>query len=268
MHVTRFQRKQGSSLKAILTVCLFLLCIFVVSCSSSGTSTGASDVAGNWQITLQGATTNYSQAGFLLQAGKSVSGQFLLLGDCAGVGRVQGEAGTSTISMTVNQPGRTINLSGTAGGNGSSLKGDYSILTAGCGASEVGTWTALKVAALTGSFTGTFTSNASATPFHFTGTVTQGSNTGATSATLAGSMTSNDAVCFGDASVSGMISGTSVVLTLTSTDGSALGQFAGELTTDASSATGTYNFFNAQTPIPGCPGGDSGAATLEIHPGQ
>jgi len=226
-------------------------------------------MAGNWQITLQGQATTYSESGFLLQSGNSVNGQFLLSGVCAGVGSVQGQAGSKTISLTVNQPAQIISLSGVPGANGSSLSGNYSILTGGCGASEVGTWAAIKVAILGGSFTGTFVSHASSVaPFHFSGSVTQGPNVGASSATVTGSMTSNDAVCFRDASISGMISGTSVLFTLTSSQGLALGQFSGQMTTDASSATGTYDFFNAQTPIPGCPGGDSGTATLAIHPVQ
>jgi hypothetical protein len=256
--------------KVLLPTLLLALCLLVVGCSSgSGSNASSADMAGNWQITLQGPTTTYSQSGFLLQSGKSLNGQFLLSGSCAGVGTVQGQAGNANVSLTVNQPAQIINLSGASGANGSSLSGSYSMLTGGCGTSEVGTWAALKVQALSGSFTGTFVSNASGiTPFHFSGNVTQGPNSGASTASLAGTMTSNDAVCFRDASISGIISGTSAVFTLTSSEGLALGQFSGQTTTDATSATGTYDFFNAQTPIPGCPGGDSGNATLTIHPGQ
>src|SRR5215470_10023750 len=244
-------------------------CLLAAGCSSSGSGANAADMSGNWQITLQGPTTTHSQSGFLLQNGNSVNGQFLLSGNCAGVGTVQGQTGNSSVSLTVNQPAQIINLSGTADANGSSLSGSYSILTGGCGASEVGTWAAIRVAILTGSFTGTFVSTASSVgPVHFSGDVTQGQNVGASSATLTGSMTSNDAVCFRDASISGMISGTSALFTLTSSQGLALGQFSGQMTSDGSSASGTYDFFNAQTPIPGCPGGDSGTATLAIHPAQ
>jgi hypothetical protein len=253
----------------LFSALLFAFCLLAAGCSSSGSSTNVADVAGNWQITLQGPTATYSQSGFLLQSGKSVNSQFLLSGSCAGVGAVQGQTENSSVSLTVNQPAQIINLSGAPDANGSSLSGSYSILTGGCGASEVGTWAAIKVAILTGSFTGTFVSSASSVaPVHFSGNVTQGQNVGASSATLAGSMTSNDAVCFRDASISGMISGTSALFTLTSPQGMALGQFSGQLTSDATSAMGTYDFFNAQTPIPGCPHGDSGTATLAIHPAQ
>src|SRR5262249_25692770 len=81
---------------------LFAFCLLAAGCSSSGSSANAADVAGNWQITLQGATATYSQSGFLLQNGKSVNGQFLLSGSCAGVGTVQGQTENSSISLTVN----------------------------------------------------------------------------------------------------------------------------------------------------------------------
>jgi len=250
----------------LFSALLLALCLLAAGCSSSGSSANAADVAGNWQITLQGPTATYSQSGFLLQSGKSVNGQFLLSGSCAGVGTVQGRTENSSVSLTVNQPAQIITLSGAPDANGSSLSGSYSILTGGCGASEVGTWAAIKVADLTGSFTGTFTSNGgTGVASHFSGTVTQGPNVGASSATLHGSMTSSDAVCFAEATVTGMISGTSVLFNLTSTDGRlALGQFSGQMTTDGTGATGTYDFFNAHTPIPGCPGGESGLATLAI----
>ena len=242
--------------------------LLLASCGSSNSKPDPSTgLSGNWQITLQGGATSRSQAGFVLQAGKALTGEFLLTGDCAGVGSVQGEMNGTSVSLTVNQPAQTVGLSGSVSSDDSSIAGNYSILSSGCGASETGTWTAARIQPLSGSFAGSFISNFSGmAPFNFSGTLMQGTNVGSTHADISGSMTSTDAVCFSDAMISGVISGTSVVLNFSSSEGSAFGQFTGTASADAKTVTGTYDFFNAQTPIPGCPAGDAGSATLTVQP--
>ena len=173
----------------------------------------------------------------------------------------------TAVSLTVNQTAQSIGLTGKVSGDGSTISGDYSILSSGCGATETGTWTAEKIKTLSGTLTGEFTSGVvGVVPFEFTGTVTQGANTGATFATLAGSMTSGNAVCLTDATISGNISGKSVVLNFLTSDGLAAGQLTGSASADATTVTGTYDFFNATKPLPGCPLGDFGSVTLTLQP--
>jgi hypothetical protein len=253
-------------LSLLALVCCVAVQFFVPGCDATNSqpSTGG-PLSGNWQVTLQNGTTSLSQSGFVLQAGETIGGQFLLSGDCAGIGTVQGEVNGTSVSLTVNQPAQTIGLTGSVGTNGTSLSGDYSILGAGCGTSEVGTWTAEHITDVTGSFTGSFVSNRNSQTSDFAGTLIQSANTGASHANMSGSMTSSNAPCFADASISGMISGESVLLNFSTADGVALGQFSGTASPDAQTLTGTYDFSNVNTPITGCPRGDHGTATLTVH---
>lgn len=221
------------------------------------------------QKTLASPGTTRTQSGFLLQSGNSLNGAFLLDGNCAGVGLAQGQVSGSDMSLSENETAQTLSLTGSAMADGS-LGGNYSILASGCGTSEVGTWTAQQVKTLTGSFQGVFTSTITNNlVFHFSGSLTQGPNTGASEASLSGSMTSTDAACFSSASISGQISGTQAVLNLVASDGTALGKISGTLATDASSlgttaSPGTYAFINTQVPL-AC-GSDFGNVVLSIQP--
>jgi hypothetical protein len=261
-----FRWVETRSLTIAFMTAAFLL---LTACSSTSGSRNSSPgpLSGNWQIVLQAGDTSNTQSGFVLQSGKSLRGQFLLTGDCAGVGAAQGEMDGANVSLTVNQSAQTIGLTGTTGSDDSTISGNYSILQAGCGTSQTGTWTATRVKNLNGSFTAAFTSGVSGVaPFSFSGSVTQGSNQGTSQASLAGSMSSTDAACFSSASVSGVISGTSVVLNFVSSEGAALGQLKGIASADATTITGTYDFFNAQVPIQGCPSGDFGSVAVSVQP--
>jgi hypothetical protein len=226
-------------------------------------------------MTLQSATSSETQSGFLLQTGKSVTGSLLLSGqtisgqpDCAGVGSALGQMDGSGLSMTVSPAGQTVSLTGAAANNFTSLTGNYSILASGCGQTETGTWTANRVNPLSGAFQATFTSSfTSGLVFAFTGTISQGTNTGGSTATLSGTMTSSNSPCFSSASVTGVITGTSVVLNLATADGISLGKYSGTLATDATSMTGSYRFSNASNPdiLAGCGGGDGGDATFSVQ---
>jgi len=94
-------------------ICCVAVQFFVTGCDATNSqpSTGG-PLSGNWQITLQNGTASRSQSGFVLQAGKTIGGQFLLTGDCAGIGTVQGEVNGANVSLTVNQPAQTIGLEG------------------------------------------------------------------------------------------------------------------------------------------------------------
>jgi hypothetical protein len=221
---------------------------------------------------LQSANSSETESGFLLQSGNNVSGSVQFSGQtisgqtvCAGVAPALGQSTGSGITLTVSPAGQSLNLTGTAANNFTSMSGNYSILAAGCGQTEMGTFSAHQVDQLTGSYLATFTSVDFGTVFHFTGAIMQGPNTGGSTATLSGTMMSTDASCFLSATVAGVISGTSVVLNILSPEGAALGKYTGTITTDATQITGLYRFSNALSPN-AC--NDFGSATFAIQAGS
>lgn len=253
-------------LGAFLFVCVFLL----TGCGgSSGGTSQAGALSGNWQMSLQNATSTETQSGFLLQSGNTLTGGVLFSGQtisgqtsCQGVGSAVGQVSGTSVTLTVTPAGQTMNLTGSVANSSTSMSGSYSILAAGCGQTEVGTWSAHQVNPLTGTFLATFTSVDFATVFHFTGSVTQGPNTGGSQAILSGNMISSDAGCFSAATVSGVISGTSVVLNILTPEGIALGKYSGTVTTDATQLTGLYRFSNASS-ASAC--NDFGSATFAVQ---
>jgi hypothetical protein len=252
------------------TLCTFLLLFILTGCSTSSSHSGSGGLSGNWQISLQRSETNAvkNQSGFLMQSGESLSGELLLTQTgCAGVGIVSGQVRGDSVSISVSQNGQTINLTGTASSAGSSMSGDYSLLASGCGNTQTGTWTAVRIASVSGSLNSTFTS--SLTPgvvIHFAGKVSQGDNTGQSNAPLTGSMTSSDSQpCYSNVNVVGQVSGTAVVLNLVAPDGTVLGAYQGTGTTDMTSISGQYSFFNVHSDVLGdCGGGDFGTATIAV----
>jgi len=250
--------------------------------------TGA--LSGNWQMTLQSTTLSEteSQSGFLIQAGNTVTGSVQFSGQtfsdpmtgttttvCEGVGPALGQTTGSNVALVVSTAGQTVNLTGTSANNSTSMSGNYSILAAGCGQTEIGTWTANQVIPLTGSFAATFTPYSSSeytNVFHFTGMVTQGSNTGGSTTTLSGSMMSSDLPCFSSATLAGVVSGTSVVFNLLTPTGITLGKLSGTLTTDATQINNAaFAFTNATDPsvLGICDQmgiGTRGTATIAVQP--
>lgn len=207
-----------------------LLCVVIgMGCGggSSNVNTNNTGLSGNWQIALQHKNQTETQSGFLLQSGSVLGGSVLFSGQtvagqtvCSGVGSVLGQANGVSVTIAVTQAGQSANLTGNAASDFSSMNGSYSILAAGCGKTEIGTWTATRVTPLTGTFSAQFTSTQSANQvFHVTGTLTQGGNKGNSFAILSGSMTSTDAPCFTSASFSGVISGTAVLLNISNSTG-------------------------------------------------
>ncbi len=251
-------------MKLMNSVSLVSLLAFLAACGGSG-KIQTLPLSGNWQITLQSKTLSATetQTGFLLQSANGISGGAQFSGQtitiagtptlvCNAVGTAQGQLTGTNVSLTFTQPGQTINLTGTTANNSTSMSGNYSILASGCGQTEVGTWSANQVDPLSGGFQATFTpySNSSYNqPFSFTGTITQGMNTGGSTATVSGTMTSTDLPCFSTATIAGVVSGSTVVLNLLTTDGIALGKISGGLASDATTITGgTFSLNNAVDP--------------------
>ena len=160
-------------------------------------------------------------------------------------------------------------LTGTATSNGSQMSGNYSILASPCGNSQVGTWTGDQVRPLTGNFQATFTSTD--TPglvFHFGGMIAQGPNSGGSTTSLTGTMTSTDAPCISAVSIAGQISGTSVVFNLLTPEGNAFGQFLGTTTVGATMITGGYILSPQSPPRSGCKDFGTGVVSLQSGAGS
>jgi hypothetical protein len=245
-----------------------LICLLILAAcggGGNGSAASASDLSGNWQMVLQlSPTSSKTESGFILQSGDSLTGSVLLSGQtlCPGLGSALGQVTGGNVAITVSQIAQTVSLTGTATNGGSSMAGNYSILTNGCGGSTIGTWTADRVKPLKGTYQGTFTSTkVSGRAYDVSATVTQGPNTGASNASLSGTITSPNATCFSTLSLSGVIGGTSFVFNFLAPDGSAVGQYRATLTTDATKLTGSYDFL-AQDNV--C-FGDTGLATMSLQ---
>ena len=211
--------------------------------SSKQASTGA--LAGNWQFTLQKSTnprTATLLSGFLQQTAKTVTGAVELTPPlsstptCGGAFQVTGTNDGQNVTLTVNEGGATVSLTGTS--SASAMGGTYSLVAAGCGKDESGTWTATLVQPVTGNFQGILHStdgNTNANPllkgsdFAITGQILQGDNVGATSATLTGTVSAVttapnvDYPCFADATLSGSITGTQVQIEVIGSKGTVIG---------------------------------------------
>jgi len=232
--------------------------------SSSSSSQQKVAMSGNWQFSMTPADPNYPasaqyglQGGFLLQANGKISGQVVytiasnqlqngLPVVCdSGSALVTGTVSGQNVTLSAAAGSQTFSLTGTLGSNGSITNGQFTtpggiVAGAVCGApapqggSQV--WSAVSVPVLSGSVTGSFHStglNLNNQEFQVTGTLNQGQNIGASSATVSGSLSFVDPTtvlstypCFpaGYVNVNGQISGNTVILQLIGSDGSSDGQ--------------------------------------------
>jgi len=245
-----------------------LLCIFlIVSCGGGNSKNSeAGLLSGNWQIGLTPsppATGAPTESGFLLQTGDSLTGQFVFAGltRCTGLGSAQGTLSGNNVEIALTQTGQTVTLTGTAASDGSTMGGTYAVLDAGCGnGTSTGTWIANPVKPVAGTYLATFNSYTLGV-YNFNVTVTQGTNLGASVATLSGTATSSNAHCGDNLTIAGVVGGTSIAFNFLTSDGTAVGQFTGTTSTGATTLTGTYDFL-AQTNMASCPAGDAGSITL------
>ena len=221
-----------------LSLCL---CALLASLACGGSSsTPVAPVSGNWQMQLVSPNSDqpWQLSGFLLQSGNSVTGSFVSVPNattgfgCNGVGPVSGTINSqNTLKLDVNESGQDVSLTASFPSETPSTKapltGQFSTLGAGCTNSTTGTWSAVLVTPLAGSFHGTFTSQQNG-PIDVTGTFTQGPNIGASSATLSGTINAAGPTAFcsylNAATITGVISGTQVTLNLYGPDGSKIGQ--------------------------------------------
>jgi hypothetical protein len=224
-------------------------------------------VSGNWQFAVanpgDGSFLGGLQGGFLQQGQQgSVTGQvaFSMFSPGYQGGTAPCNSGSATITGKVNGQNVTITAqAGTQASGGvtftfngqisldnSTLVGSYTS-TAGtapdgtsCGTAQSGLqFSAISVPPITGAFQGSFHSTGGASglqdqDFPLIASLTQGPNTGSSSATVRGTLDFRDPTtlisnypCLSGASVTGEISGSSVILQVFATNGLNVGQIGG-----------------------------------------
>jgi hypothetical protein len=250
--------------------------------ASSNSSQQSSALSGNWQFTMApqtdpsnaGPTFNGGlQGGFLLQNNGSITGQTVYsvtsanssTGPCnSGSAPVTVTLSGQNVTLTAVAGSQTFTLTGTLTSGGSTMMGTYTS-TAGtasdgsaCGYAETGlSWTAVSVPSITGPIQGSFHSTGgnaglSNQDFALSGSLTQGTNIGASSATVTGVLNfvnsatnQSDYPCFASAAVNGQISGNTVILQIIASSGATVGQIGAP----AGSSTGInpVTFLSAQS---------------------
>lgn len=221
-------------------------------------------------MSLQPSNTKaapHTQSGFLLQNGDTLSGSLMLTdAPCSGTGSVNGSVNGTSVSMTVDPTGLTVDLSGAIGSTPGSMSGNYTIFSNGCTGSdsspELGTWTASLVSPLNGSFQGYFYAH-SGVSYQLSGTVTQGPNTGNLNATLSGTFNITG-YCFTTANIAGVISGTSVVMNLVDSTGTQqIGEIYGTSSLDGTLMNGKLEYLGeGPTGSLGCRAAQEGPVCL------
>lgn len=266
-------------MKWLLAITMISLLILTSASCGDNKPTAPTTFTGNWEITLNRHLNPVPliYAGFLLQSGNSISGSVVLGDGCQGVGSVSGTITGQTFQLNINEFGQVINLSGSLPSGNGPVNGQFSTLPGACTEfASTGSWSAAQIRSLTGTFHGTFVStnsNAITPTMNVTGIVAQGPNTGASSATLSGTLTAGSYVApcayLTNATITGTISGTTVVWNLFAPNGTPMGRIplpgglpggppAATISIDGSSLTGSYQF----QPISSTCGGDQGSVQL------
>ena len=223
--------------------------IVVSACNgrSSSQPQSSGQIAGNWQFRLAAPSDNSfqggMQGGFLQQNNSSVTGAVvytILLpalqpGGSAticnsGSAPVTGTVNSQTVNLTVVAGPQTFTLTGSLSADGLTMLGTYTSTDGqGCGTAQTGLqWSATSVPTLTGTIQGNFHSvsnpNLRDQDFLVSGSLTQGTNIGASSATVTGTLNFQGYPCLTSAYVNGQISGNSVILQLIASNGLNVGQ--------------------------------------------
>lgn len=264
------------------------------SSGSSGVTEPTPTLSGNWQFTMAPQVDGNNQVQFLggLQGGFTVQSDGTVTGAAnyavfipqlpdpcnSGSAAIAGTVSGENVSFTAVAGTQTFTLMGTVSNVispttglvvGETMAGSYTS-TAGtspdgspCGIAETTglQWSAVLVPPITGSLQGSFHSTGgpaglSNQDFPLTGSITQGANTGASSATVSGTLSflspgtsESDYPCMASASLYGQISGNLVSLQIIGASESIIGKIGepfgsngvtGVNPVDFNSATGGY----------------------------
>ncbi|HSZ62020.1 MAG TPA: hypothetical protein VK828_09485 [Terriglobales bacterium] len=247
----------GAGAKSLLLA--LLAGAMMLSACGSASSGGGSQIpltlSGNWQFTMappsDGSFLGGLQGGFLLQNNGSVTGAVtytvslpqLLIPCSTGSAAISGTINSQNMwTLTAVAGTQTFTLQGAQSLDSSTMAGTYTS-TAGtsgdgapCGTAQTGLqWSAVLVPPLAGPIQGNFHSTGGAAglneqDFVVSGSITQAANTGASTTALTGNLNflnsltnASDYPCFTFASLSGQISGNSVTLQITGSDGAEWG---------------------------------------------
>ena len=246
--------------------------------AASGGSQPSGTLSGNWQFTVfQNPDPNYPpnqlyglQGGFLLQTNDSFTGQAVYSVSNLNSEKVAQVCNAGSAAITEATVGGQNVLTAVAGSqtyvltitqsSNSSISGTYTATqgtasdgtVCGIGTSESGPqkWQANLVPPLTGAITGSFHSTSGNSglndqDFAVSGVLTQGENIGASDATITGSLNFTGYPCLSTASVTGQISGASVLLQMIGTNGSTVG-LIGEPPASASTGVNPVIFDSVQ----------------------
>jgi hypothetical protein len=238
---------------------LLLLATVVLSgCGGGGSSTVVpvnATLSGNWQFTMappaDGSYLGGLQGGFLLQTNSSATGAATyavslpeLPYPCnSGSATITGTMTTQNVwQLTAVAGTQTFMLTGTLSLDGLTVAGTYNS-TAGtsgdgspCGTAQTGLqWSAVLIQPLTASLAGNFHSAGGSAglneqDFLVSGSIVQAANTGGSSAVVTGTLTflnsladESDYPCFTVAGLYGQVSGNSIALQITGSDGTVWG---------------------------------------------
>jgi len=226
---------------------------FTLSAPSDGSFGGASLSQTNCGAGA-GSPCPLLLGGFLLPNNSAINGALtfaiLAVGQppgtfpCSGSAPTTGSLNGQNVTLSVQAGLQTLSLTGTLSSDGKTMTGTYSSLaTQGCGTAQSSLpWTAVAVPVLSGQIQGFFHSRSSHIQFDpgfpidqdfpISGLLTQGPNTGASNATVTGTLNFQSAYpCLGtQANVNGEISGNSVVLQIVASNGLDVGQIGASTT--------------------------------------
>ena len=225
-----------------------------MGCGESHLPFDLATATGNWQVNFVADVTGNQRTGggFLGQVGPSITGAFVLAGSCAGNGNVTGIVDRQDVTMNLSQIGQKLALIGTVSQNNKTMSGTYSSTITSCvTVPETGSWSAVQVQPVNGTFTASFTSSQGLGAAHLTGTLTQQPKpNGGTLANLNGPLASSDSPCVvlgsgTQLALQGTITGTEVsfqIFDLASSNGP-LGNFSGTVSLDGKTiAVPDYTF--------------------------
>src|SRR5215472_1759256 len=125
----RQRLRQSAHASLLGAVSMLFLLSGTLSCGGSKPAVGGS-LTGNWQITLNrhASTQPQNYSGFLVQSGDAIAGSVILGGGCSGVGPVVGKMDGQNLSLTINQFGQELTLTGAVPSSSGFMSGDFSTL--------------------------------------------------------------------------------------------------------------------------------------------
>ncbi len=248
-------------MRIVRTTLLALILMAAAACSSNNSnSTTAPNgpLTGNWQFNLSQEqpppATALSVSGFLQESGTSVAGSVSVptdpTGNCGGVVSLTGSTNGQNISFSIDQNGTVLNFTGAVDYSSGSMSGSYAGEAGTCfSRPTTGTWTAVQVPSISGSFTGNLSDSEymlvltglnPPTPIPISGTLTQSASANGSNASVTGTITATGYPCFNTATLVGTISGQNLYLAVYSYTGEEIGSLGivGDAATVTSDSSG------------------------------